>query len=188
GRDVVAGELAMINENPTWKPQWTVGVRVWVESAGKALLGKGRLELLEEIERWRSISAAARQMNMSYRRAWLLVQSMNEAAGEPLVEAVTGGKEGGGVRLTPRGRLAMTVFRSFQKKIYDRGVPVLPRLGQPPPGGGILVGAAVSLEEVLGQLRADYTLVQPTVRVRAVFGGSDELAEHILAGVPADLF
>ncbi len=178
----------MTQESPGWNPEWTVGVRVWVESAGRALLGKGRVELLEGIERWRSISAAARQMNMSYRRAWLLVQAMNEAAGEPLVEAVTGGKEGGGARLTPQGRLAMTVFRSLQQQVYDQAVSTLPRLVQTPTTAGIHVAAAVSLEEVLGQLLADYTLVQPTVRVRVVYGGSDELAEHILAGVPADLF
>ena len=66
----------------SWGSDWTVGFRVWVERAGRAILGKGRLELLEAIDRWHSISAAARQIGMSYRRAWLLVQSVNEAAGE----------------------------------------------------------------------------------------------------------
>jgi molybdenum ABC transporter molybdate-binding protein len=178
----------MSPDTPSWNSKWTVGVRIWVESAGRAMLGKGRLELLEGIDRWRSISAAARQMNMSYRRAWLLVQAMNEAAGEPLVEAVTGGKAGGGARLTPQGRLAMTVFRSLQRQVQDMAATVLPRLVEAPADASVHVAAAVSLEEVLGQLLADYTLLQPTVRVRAVFGGSDELAEHILAGVPSDLF
>src|SRR6516165_3458846 len=67
-----------------WPRDWTVGVRIWVERDGQAVLGHGRLELLEEIERSRSISAAARRMRMSYRRAWLLVRDINSAAGEPL--------------------------------------------------------------------------------------------------------
>ena len=73
----------MTDSQHVFSSDWTVGLRVWVERAGQAILGKGRLELLESIERWQSISEAARQMRMSYRHAWLLVQSVNEAAGEP---------------------------------------------------------------------------------------------------------
>src|SRR5438552_976281 len=112
--------------NTGWSSNWTVGVRIWVERAGHAILGKGRLELLEGIDRWRSISAAARQMGMSYRRAWLLVQSVNEAAGEPLVEAVTGGSQGGGAVLTPRGQLAITVFRNLQRQVHQTAASLLP--------------------------------------------------------------
>ena len=64
------------------KPGWGLKVRVWVERGGKKVLGPGRVELLGHIDRQRSISAAAKQMNMSYRRAWELVQAMNDAAGE----------------------------------------------------------------------------------------------------------
>ena len=84
----------MSAEGPAWGSDWSVGLRVWVERAGRAVLGKGRLELLEGIGRHGSISAAARQLGMSYRRAWLLVQDSNEAAGTPLVEAVAGGPNG----------------------------------------------------------------------------------------------
>src|SRR5262249_57124701 len=70
---------------------WTVGVRVWVERAGQAILGPGRLELLEGIQRHHSITAAAHQMGMSYRRGWGVGQSNNQAAGEPLVVAATRG-------------------------------------------------------------------------------------------------
>jgi molybdenum ABC transporter molybdate-binding protein len=174
-------------ERATWDENWTVGVRVWLDRAGHAVLGKGRLELLEGIDRWRSISAAARQMGMSYRRAWLLVQSINEAAGEPLVEAATGGKHGGGARLTPRGRLATAVFHDLQQQLHQTAASLLPRLIQEP-SASVHVAAAVSLEEVLGQLLAEYALQQPAVGVRAVFGASDELADHLLAGAPVDLF
>src|SRR5215470_1903004 len=120
----------MASLEESWSRAWTVRLRVWVECSGRALLGKGRLELLEGIDRWRSISAAARQMGMSYRRAWLLVQSINEAAGEPLVEAATGGKHGGGARLTPRGRLATAVFHDLQQQLHQTAASLLPRLIQ----------------------------------------------------------
>jgi molybdenum ABC transporter molybdate-binding protein len=175
-------------EPPSWGSDWGVGLRVWVERAGRAVLGKGRLGLLEGIDRWHSISAAARQMGMSYRRAWLLVQSVNEAAGELLVEATTGGRRGGGARLTPLGRAAVAVFRQLQDGLRQSAASLLTRLVQTPEATTVHVAAAVSLEEVVGRLLTDFALHQPAVRVRAVFGASDELADHILAGAPIDLF
>jgi molybdenum ABC transporter molybdate-binding protein len=163
---------------------WTVGVRLWVERGGRALLGPGRVELLEGIDRWHSISAAARAMKMSYRRAWLLVQSMNEAAGEPLVEAAVGGSHGGGALLTPLGRWAASAFRDLQSLFDEKAGP----LAVAAHDETIHVAAAVSLEEVLGQLLADYSTRAPAVRVRVVYGASDELADRLLAGAPADLF
>jgi molybdate transport system substrate-binding protein len=159
-----------------------------MERRGHAMLGKGRLELLEGIDRWRSISAAARQIGMSYRRAWLLVQSINEAAGEPLVEAAVGGTRGGGARLTPRGQIAMTTFRTLQRTVIHTAGSALQQLLAGPATESIHVVAAASLEEVLGQLLADYALQQPAVRVRAVYGGSDELADHLLSGAAGELF
>src|SRR5262245_23341164 len=96
---------------------WALGVRVWLEHAGRAVLGPGRLELLEAVERCHSISAAARHVGMSYRRAWVLVERLNAAAGEPLVETRTGGRHGGGARLTPRGAFAVTLFRNLQGQL-----------------------------------------------------------------------
>ena len=169
----------------TWGDDWTVGLHVYVDRAGRALLGPGRVELLEGIERSHSISGAARAMGMSYRRAWLLVQSMNEAAGQPLVEAATGGQGGGGARLTPLGRWAAGAYRDLQGRLESRAGS-LPPTG--PDAGVVHVAAAASLEEVFSQLQADYALREPAVRVRVVFGASDELADHLLAGAPADLF
>src|SRR5262249_38409206 len=144
-------------------------------------------QLLEGIDRWHSISAAARQMGMSYRRAWLLVQQINAAAGQPLVIATTGGRHGGGTQLTPQGRWVMRLFGQLQQQVRQTADSLWPRLAD---GSGTTmhVAAAVSLEEVLGQLLADYARRQPTVRVRTIFGASDELADHLLAGGPADLF
>ena len=97
----------MFNGNPGWG----CVIRVWVECEGEKILGPGRADLLELIDRHRSIAAAAKQMEMSYRRAWQLVQAVNAAAGEPFVEATTGGAGGGGASLTPRGREAVAEYR-----------------------------------------------------------------------------
>jgi molybdate transport system substrate-binding protein len=172
----------------SWGSDWAVGLRAWVERRGHVILGKGRLELLEAIDRWHSISAAARQIGMSYRHAWLLVQSINEAAGEPLVQAATGGPRGGGATLTPRGRTAMAVFRELQDQLQQTAAGQLARLVAAPESATLHVAAAVSLQEALGQLLADYALRQPAVGVRVLYGASDELAYHLLAGAPADLF
>jgi molybdate transport system substrate-binding protein len=127
-------------------------------------------------------------MRMSYRQAWLLVQSMNEAAGEPLVVAATGGVHGGGAQLTPLGRWAMKVFRDLEQRLQQTAAVLLPQLVHGPGTATIHVAGAVSLEEVLGQLLTDYALRQPTVHARAIFGASDELADLVLGGAPADLF
>lgn len=94
-------------------PTWSLKVRVWVESGGEKVLGPGRADLLGHIDRLHSISAAAKQMGMSYRRAWGLVMSMNDTAGSPLVERTTGGTGGGGAVLTARGREALAYYRKL---------------------------------------------------------------------------
>src|SRR5262245_309893 len=93
------------------KVDWQLKVRVWIQRGGEKLLGPGRAELLGLIERHGSISAAARRMNMSYRRAWTLVRAINDIAGEQLVELATGGAGGGGATLTARGREALAYYR-----------------------------------------------------------------------------
>ena len=99
------------------KTGWTLRIRVWVECEGEKILGPGRVDLLELIDRHHSIAAASKQMGMSYRRAWQLVQAVNAAAGEPLVEATTGGTGGGGATLTARGRQAVADYRLLVEQL-----------------------------------------------------------------------
>ena len=99
------------------KPGWGLKVRVWVERDGMKVLGRGRVELLGHIARHRSISAAAKEMGMSYRRAWSLVRDMNAAAGEPLVTVTTGGPGGGGAELTPRGVEAVEMYQALVARL-----------------------------------------------------------------------
>ncbi|HUW37386.1 MAG TPA: winged helix-turn-helix domain-containing protein [Rhodocyclaceae bacterium] len=77
-------------------------------------IGPGKANLLEAIGRSGSISAAAREMGMSYRRAWLLVDGMNASFAEPLVETATGGNRGGGARLSAYGVEVLRRYRALE--------------------------------------------------------------------------
>lgn len=79
-------------------------------------LGRGKVMLLELIRDTGSISAAGRAMDMSYRRAWLLVDALNRMFAEPAVEPQRGGKAGGGAVLTPFGLSLIERFRAMEAK------------------------------------------------------------------------
>lgn len=79
-------------------------------------LGPGKADLLEQIAETGSISAAARRMNMSYRRAWLLVDTMNQCFRKPLVGTATGGKGGGGAQITDLGMEVLRRYREMERK------------------------------------------------------------------------
>lgn len=84
-------------------------------------LGPGKIHLLEAVASEGSISAAGRLMNMSYRRAWLLVDEMNKMFGAPLVEAQHGGARGGGAQLSDRGREIVAHYRAIEAKAMKAG-------------------------------------------------------------------
>jgi molybdenum ABC transporter molybdate-binding protein len=171
-----------------WSPDWRVRVRVWVERNGQAVLGEGRAELLAAIDIEHSITRAAKAAGMSYRRAWNMIQEVNEAAGQLLVEAAVGGKLGGGARLTDAGRMSLAVYEEVRQSLNESAAGILQRAIRPELDTSIHLAAAISLQEAVGQILAEYTLRMPGVRVRAVFGASNELADQILAGAPGDVF
>jgi molybdate transport system regulatory protein len=135
----------MSAEGPLGGEDWQVRVGVWVERQGRDVLGGWRLGLLECIDRRRSISAAAREVGVSYRHAWVTVQEVNEAAGEPLVAASAGGSHGGGAALTPRGQLAVRLCRALQEQLQQAATGMLPHLLTGPQAEAVHVAAAVSL-------------------------------------------
>ncbi|AOV17708.1 LysR family transcriptional regulator [Acidihalobacter aeolianus] len=77
-------------------------------------IGPGKADLLQAIDATGSISSAARQMDMSYRRAWLLVDTMNQCFVTPLVDTAVGGSGGGGARLTPLGLEVLQRYRAME--------------------------------------------------------------------------
>ncbi|MGV8995757.1 MAG: winged helix-turn-helix domain-containing protein [Parvibaculaceae bacterium] len=82
---------------------------------GDHKLGPGKVALLEHIEREGSIRAAAIAMGMSYRRAWLLIANMEEMFGAPVLNRVTGGRQGGGAKPNALGRAIATRYRAMEK-------------------------------------------------------------------------
>jgi len=78
-------------------------------------MGPGKADLLRAIDETGSISAAARKMEMSYRRAWLLVDTMNQAFKSPVVITLTGGKAGGGAAVTKFGKEVLQRYSEMEK-------------------------------------------------------------------------
>ncbi|HLW25773.1 MAG TPA: LysR family transcriptional regulator [Steroidobacteraceae bacterium] len=94
-----------------------LGVRVRVDLAERCSVGIGKIELLEGIARTGSLSAAARAMRMSYRRAWLLLKELNSSFDGPVAELSTGGRGGGGAVLTPLGVELVTGYRGLESQV-----------------------------------------------------------------------
>jgi molybdate transport system regulatory protein len=97
-------------QNSKLKPQ----IRILFRKA--IAMGPGKADLLRAIAETGSISAAARQMEMSYRRAWLLVDTMNQSFNTPLVETATGGSHGGGARITEFGKDVLDRYQRMESK------------------------------------------------------------------------
>ena len=78
-------------------------------------VGPGKIALLEQIASLGSISAGGRAMDMSYRRAWELIEELNTIFGKPVVESRSGGKKGGGATLTPLGLALVSRYRAMEQ-------------------------------------------------------------------------
>ena len=87
--------------------------RLWIDGPEGTFIGWGRVTLLERIREHGSITKAAKSMEMAYRHAWDLVDSMNRQSKLPFVEMAAGGKGGGGARVTKEGEKAIRLFRKF---------------------------------------------------------------------------
>ena len=87
-------------------------LRVYLDDA--TWIGPGKADLLELIDETGSISQAGRRMGMSYKRAWMLVETLNASFAGPLVVSERGGAGGGGARLTPAGAQVLALFRRIQ--------------------------------------------------------------------------
>ena len=94
----------------------TEALHLRIRFRGLIAMGPGKADLLRRIERTGSISAAAREMKMSYRRAWVLVDIMNRAFRNRVVETSTGGRRGGGARVTRFGREALRRYLAMESK------------------------------------------------------------------------
>lgn len=93
--------------------------RIWIESENHVLLGEGRVNLLKAIEETGSLSKGAKTLNISYKKAWHLIDSVNKTAKEPVTINSIGGKGGGGAELTAYGKSLINAFDDINKNCWE---------------------------------------------------------------------
>lgn len=93
--------------------------KLWIEIKGEPVFGNGRRRLLEAIERYGSINRAAREINVSYRKAWSYIKAMEERLCIPLVERRAGGRHGGGATLTEDARAFIEKYEQLETGIQE---------------------------------------------------------------------
>ena len=106
----------------------TVGARLRIVLEPDIAIGPGKADLLEGIRDTGSIAAAGRRLGMSYKRAWLLVETMNRCFKRPLVEASKGGRAGGGTMLTELGEEVLARYRRMETLTADAIEPEMAAL------------------------------------------------------------
>lgn len=103
-------------------------MRIRIVFGDEEMIGPGKAELLERIDRAGSIAAAGREMGMSYKRAWQLIGTLNAMFREPLVDSTRGGPGGGGAVLTDAGRNVLALYRAFENDAAAGGAARLKAL------------------------------------------------------------
>jgi molybdate transport system regulatory protein len=91
--------------------------KLWVEFGKTNALTEAGADLLEQIEATGSLSQAAKNLRFAYRRAWLLIDTMNKTWPRPLVKTATGGKRGGGTQVTEYGHKVLRAYRDLQVQL-----------------------------------------------------------------------
>jgi molybdate transport system regulatory protein len=116
-------------------------LRLRVQFGSGFAIGSGKADILQAVAETGSISAGARSLDMSYRRAWLLIDAMNQCFREPVVDTATGGKGGGGAQITPFGALVLKAFRAMESSAMTSIAKKMPAfsklLRKTPPTGKI---------------------------------------------------
>jgi len=92
--------------------------RIWIESENNVLLGEGRVHLLKAIQKNGSLSKAAKSLNISYKKAWKLLDSVNKSAKKPVTINSIGGKGGGGAELTEYGKSLVKAFDEINRNCW----------------------------------------------------------------------
>jgi len=110
---------------PSKVPLSSILVRPRIYIGESISIGPGKIDLLRLINDTHSIAAAARALKIPYKRAWLLIDTLNEGFGRPVVEATSGGKGGGGTALTPLGFQLVECYDALQAKYNAESIPEL---------------------------------------------------------------
>ena len=94
-----------------------VKFKIWMEQDGSVAFAEGRRMLLEAVDRLGSLNAAAKELGMSYRAAWGKIKATEKALGLKLLDVTTGGKGGGGAKLTDEARELVSLYNRYMQKI-----------------------------------------------------------------------
>jgi molybdate transport system regulatory protein len=114
----------------TCTPMASIAIRFRVDFNAAGSIGPGKIALLEEIARSGSLSQAARDLRMSYRRAWELIDSLNGMFSRTVASSTTGGRGGGGMRLTPFGESVIKSYRKLERDVEKQAALRLESLAQ----------------------------------------------------------
>ena len=95
---------------------YKIGGKLWIECNGKKIFGPGPVELLALIEHTGSISKAAKEMNMSYKKAWEIINALNELVAHPLVITQSGGEKGGGSVITDDAKKLIEYHKQLRER------------------------------------------------------------------------
>jgi len=98
------------------KNKLTINGRLWLESNGSRFFGPGPLELLERINETGSINQAAKQMKMSYKKAWEIINTLNEQSAQPLILTQAGGSSGGGSFISEEAKELITYYKGLRER------------------------------------------------------------------------
>jgi molybdate transport system regulatory protein len=93
--------------------------KIWIETDEGILISEGRIQLFKLIEATGSLSKASKEMNISYQKAWKLVDASNKASKLPLVETQVGGNKGGGTVVTPYGKSLIEFFEKINSACWE---------------------------------------------------------------------
>jgi molybdate transport system regulatory protein len=93
--------------------------KIWIETDEGILISEGRIQLLKLIESTGSLNKAAKEMNISYQKAWKLIDASNKASKEPLIATQVGGNKGGGTVITPYGKSLIESFEAINVACWE---------------------------------------------------------------------
>ena len=92
--------------------------KIWIETENGIFLGDGRVQLLKKIDEMGSLNKASKALNISYQKAWRLIDDVNKTTKKPVIETKIGGANGGGTSLTPYGKSLILIFETINKDCW----------------------------------------------------------------------
>ena len=121
--------MATQNTTPAaGKAKPVLKLRMRISLGEQIAVGPGKIALLEALAEQGSITAAAKSLEMSYRRAWLLIDELNRSLAEPAVASATGGQHGGGSEVTETGRRLIALYRGVEAQALKACAPDIRKL------------------------------------------------------------